>query len=616
MLKGNEIAVNNYLIKQLPKATAFVNKKMQIVFASDKWMTDFDFLNHTVLGKPINKLFKNENKNWRHIFKNCLDNYPNQTSTEQFTDSSGTKKWFEIQTIPWHDNQENVIGTILQTENITERVLNEGKLEKLQIISEQMSDVAKIGFWDYNLAKDKMFWCNKTKAIHEVSEDYEPNMIDATNFYKNGYSRNTLSMIINKAIINESPFREKLQLVTTKGSELWVITSGKPLYKNGKLIGLIGTIQDINELNIAEIKQRENEHLLRTLIDNLPLNVYIKDLESRKILVNKAEVAFCGAKHESELLGQDDFTIFNKETAENTRKDDLTVMRDLQPILSREMLHTKKDGSLITFLTSKIPLIDTDGHAYGLVGISMDISELKRKELELRNLINVTSSQNEKLLNFAHIVSHNLRSHTSNFSMLLNFLCQEDNEIERLKILDMLVKSSDNLLETLNNLNEVIDITKSKNHQRKLIPLKSKIKCIKQSLNADLITHNVKLVNQVSEKIKIKIIPAYIDSILSNFITNAIKYKSPERKATITLSTTKEDGYTILSITDNGLGIDLNKYGDKLFGMYKTFHNHKDSKGMGLYITKNQIEAMNGKVSVTSEVGKGSTFKIYFNDKD
>ena len=78
----------------------------------------------------------------------------------------------------------------------------------------------------------------------------------------------------------------------------------------------------------------------------------------------------------------------------------------------------------------------------------------------------------------------------------------------------------------------------------------------------------------------------------------------------------KEKKYTVLSISDNGLGIDLEKYGDKFFGMYKTFRDNPDSKGIGLYITKNQIEAMDGKVTVTSKVDVGTTFKIYFNDKN
>ena len=616
MLKGNKISANNYLIKQLPKATAFINKSKQIVYASDQWVNDFAFSSDTVIGKNVNELFKNQNKQWRNLLMKRFEDNTTQPFVEHFLDKDGNEKWFEVQNIPWHDDKENVVGSIIQTENVTKRISDDGKLEKLQIISEQMSDVAQIGFWDYNLKNDKMFWCDRTRAIYQVTDDYEPNIIDATNFFKNGYSRNTLSMIVNKAITSETPFHEKLQLVTTKGEELWVIVSGKPVYRNGIFTGLIGTIQDINKLNLAEIKTRENEHLLRTLIDNLPLNVFIKDLESRKILVNKAEAEFCGVADKSELIGKDDFAFYDRETAESFRIDDLQVMRNLQPILGREMPHTKKDGSITTFLTSKIPLIDTDGHAYGLVGISMDISDLKQKELELRKLIEVTSSQNEKLVNFAHIVSHNLRSHTSNFSMLLSFLNDEISEAEKHNIMGMLVDSSDNLLETINNLNEVVDINFNDGLEKKAISLKNKIQATEQSLSADILAANAKILNKVSEKVKVKVIPAYIDSILNNFITNSIKYRAQERTLIVTLTTKKEGPYTVLSITDNGLGIDLKKHGDKLFGMYKTFHDREDAKGIGLYITKNQIEAMNGKVTVTSEVGTGTTFNIYFNDED
>ncbi len=614
MLKGSTLAANSYLIKQLPKATAFVNNKMHIIFASDQWITDFSHTNHEILGTSIDTLFNAKNKHWLPIFSSCITDNTQHQLTEFYIDSNGNEKWYEVHTVPWYDERENVIGAIIQTKEARAQNDTENKLEKLQIALGHMSDVAKIGFWDYHIVNDVLFWGDKAKKIHEVPTNYEPNMIEATNFYTNGHSRNTFSMMINKAIITETPFSEKLEIITAKGTKKWVLTSGKPTYENAKLTGLIGTIQDISEINSAETKHRENEHLLRTLIDNLPLNVYIKDLESRKVLVNKAEALYCGVNSIDEILGKDDFEIFDKKTATASRKDDLTVMRDLKPILSREMFHQKKDGSTTTFLTSKIPLIDTDGHAYGLVGISLDISDLKQKEDDLRKLINVTSSQNEKLINFAHIVSHNLRSHTSNFSMLLNFLSQEDNEVERKKIMEMLVDSSDNLLETISNLNEVVDINENKNLERKAIGLNERIKAIEKSLSADLITHKTKLINKVPVKLKIKVIPAYIDSILTNFITNAIKYQSPKRASKVILSATVEKNQTVLSISDNGLGIDLDKHGDKLFGMYKTFHNRIDSKGIGLYITKNQVEAMNGKITVSSKVGSGSTFKIYFND--
>ncbi|MFK7814476.1 MAG: PAS domain S-box protein [Maribacter sp.] len=615
MLKKSQTTTNNYLIKQLPKATVFINRRKVIVYVSDKWLGDFELTSTEVIGKNIISLFKNSNPEWVKAISQCLTGLPNQIISESYSHSNSNQIKFELLSSYWHDENENVVGTILQFEDITKRIQTYKQLEKLEIISEDISDTAEIGFWDYQADKDVLFWNNRTKAIHEVSEDYSPNMADALSFYKLGHSRNTISMTINNAISNEVSFAEKLQLITAKGKEIWVFSSGKPIYDKGKFTGMVGTIQNINERQLSETKSKENEHLLRTLIDHLPLNVFIKDLESRKILANKSEVEYCNAKIEDEILGKDDFAFFDKKTANLSRKSDLIVMRDLKPLLNHEMLHTKKDNSTTTFLTSKIPLIDTDGHAYGLVGISLDISDRKKKELELHKLNKITSSQNEKLINFAHIVSHNLRSHSANFSMLLEFLSSEKSETEKQKLIKMLTKASDNLLETLDNLNEVVSI-KTSREAKKYINLNSKIAAVTQNLDSELNQNGVEVINTVEDNLKIRIVPAYIDNIITNFMTNAIKYRSSKRNSFVKFSSSIEKQYIVLHIEDNGLGIDLKMHGDKLFGMYKTFHNNKDAKGIGLYITKNQIEAMKGKVSVESTVGKGSTFKIYFNDKN
>lgn len=616
MFARNTLYTSTFLIKQLPQAIAFINLKEVIELVSDHWITDFSPMGDACMGMSISTLFDHHPKAWQEVLKKCLNGEPGLPRVGRYFDESGSEKWFELEKTAWHDDEENVIGWIVQGKKASQRMQNEVQLDKLHILSTEMSDIAKIGLWEYNLADDELYWSEMTKIIHEVSMDYRPDLEQATNFYKSGHSRNTIAMTVQRAIINQTSWSKKLQLITAKGNEIWVIVSGKPIYKNGEFTGLIGTIQNINSLTLSEIKTRENEYHLRTLIDNLPLNVFIKDLDSRKILVNRSEMKYCGVTKESEILGKDDFEFLDSETAKKSRKDDLRVMHDLKPVLAKEMVHVKKDGSKTAFLTSKIPLVNTDGSAYGLVGISMDITELKQKEEKLKRLIDVTSKQNEKLLNFAHIVSHNLRSHTANFSMLLDFLTHEEDETEKQRILEMLTNASENLLETLDNLNEVVDISSKSGLDKKPMLLVKALKSVTQNLSTSLSEHQVKLINSIDPKVSVKVIPAYLESILMNFLTNAIKYKSPQRTPIITLWTERENGYTVLSIQDNGLGIDLDTYGDKLFGMYKTFHDRKDARGIGLYITKNQIEAMNGKVSVESEVGRGTTFKIYFNETD
>lgn len=616
MLKGPQTATNNFLIKQLPKATVFINKKFEIVYASDRWFKDFQFESSDVIGKSITELFTTVSHDWENILQNCLSGKADEASIDCNLGTSIGQNWFEWTCIPWYDEDENIIGLIIQTENITQQKLNNDKVNKLESLLQSTSEIAKIGSWEYDVIEDELTWCKMTRKIHEVSDDYIPTIDTALNFYKDGYSKNTISMVVHEAMEKGTPWSEKLQVITAQGKEIWIQAAGKPIFKDEKLIMLIGTFQDIDNQIRSEAKTKENEQLLRTVVDNLPLNVFIKDTESRKILVNKSECNYLGVENSEELLGKTDFEMYDAEIAQISRAEDLKVMDTLTPMIGKETVSRTRNGKITTFLTSKIPLKGNDGRASGLVGISLDISDIKQKEEELRDLINVTSQQNKKLINFAHIVSHNLRSHTANFSMLLDFLVNENDESEKENILQMLTDASDNLLETLENLNEVVAINTNVSLEKESVNLNAQIDIVQKHLTAFLRNNNAHIVNTISDEVEINVVPEYLDSILMNFITNSIKYKAPERNPTVKLSAERKDGCTILSIADNGLGIDLEKYGNKLFGMYKTFHSHTDARGIGLYITKNQIEAMNGRVTVSSKVGSGTTFNIYFNEKN
>ena len=614
MLKIPRTETNNYLIKQLPNATAFLNTKLEVMHASDKWIEYFNFTHENVIGKKISELFGGVNKNWHKVMNDCLKGKGGGSGKEQLLDHDNENHWFEWTNTPWFDENENIRGVIIQTEDVTELVNREMELEMLDRLLRDKSEITKIGSWNFCIRTQELVWCDLTRKILEVSDDFIPTIENGVSFYKHGYSRNTIAMAVEKALQEEVPWNLKLQVVTAKGNEKWVAAAGKPMYKNGEFIGLLGTFQDVDDQVKAELKSKESELLLKTLIDNLPLNVFIKDIDSKKILVNKAECEYLGVKNSKDLIGKTDFDLYDKEMAQISRDEDLYVMNTLTPILGRETQNRKSDGKVTTFLTSKIPLLRDDGSANGLVGISLDITKLKQKEEELIGLINVTSLQNKKLVNFAHIVSHNLRSHSANFSMLLDFLINERNGEERKNIIKMLVEASDNLLDTLENLNEVVAINTNTNLDKKPIKFNKTLSNVSQSLTAFLKNNNAKITNTISDDLIVKVIPSYLESIIMNFITNAIKYKEPTRDPEIHLSAVKEGNYTVISIADNGLGIDLKKYGDKLFGMYKTFHSNKDARGIGLYITKNQIEAMGGKVKVTSQPGKGSTFNIYFHE--
>jgi signal transduction histidine kinase len=104
---------------------------------------------------------------------------------------------------------------------------------------------------------------------------------------------------------------------------------------------------------------------------------------------------------------------------------------------------------------------------------------------------------------------------------------------------------------------------------------------------------------------------SYLESITLNLLTNAIKYSDPKKEKKVQIRIQKQSEWTTIEVEDNGLGIDLKRQGRKMFGMYKTFHDHPDSRGIGLFITKNQIEALGGKIEVESQEGVGTTFRVY-----
>jgi signal transduction histidine kinase len=249
-----------------------------------------------------------------------------------------------------------------------------------------------------------------------------------------------------------------------------------------------------------------------------------------------------------------------------------------------------------------------------IIGTHTDISIQKEKEVNLIKTLQIVEEQNSRLLNFAHIVSHNLRSHSGNIEMLLNIIEEEQGEEFMSESYTYLRSSSKALSQTIDHLKELVEIQTELIHKKENLNLNEFLAKTLDILADEISKNKVIINNSISENETLTYNPAYLESILLNFTTNAIRYSHPDRTPIISYSISTDNTQKVLNISDNGLGINLEKYGKKLFGMYKTFHKHRDSRGIGLFITKNQIEAMGGSVQVSSEVGVGTTFKIYFNE--
>lgn len=235
------------------------------------------------------------------------------------------------------------------------------------------------------------------------------------------------------------------------------------------------------------------------------------------------------------------------------------------------------------------------------------------KEVIQSELINELSIQNNQMNDFASITSHNLRSPAANITSLISII-DENSIIDDYKmIFEMLKKVSINLNETLNSLLEILHIKKNKTIEKEVLRFDEIFLKTTESLQGEILISEALIESDFSKAEEILYPRIYLESIFHNLIGNALKYRSPDRKPHVIVKTFTKDSFVHLIIQDNGLGIDLTKHANKIFGMHQVFHRHPDAKGIGLFITKAQIESLQGKITVKSEVNSGSIFTVSFN---
>jgi PAS domain S-box-containing protein len=266
-------------------------------------------------------------------------------------------------------------------------------------------------------------------------------------------------------------------------------------------------------------------------------------------------------------------------------------------------------------------LLDNDGQKY-LMSFVYDITERKLAEDNLKDakrnleiLSDRLANQNKKLLSFAHITSHNLRSPVSNLTLLVHFYKESTSAEEKEELWGNFETVIGHLTTTLDELVETLRVQEDAATDLENLSFEKTFNSIKEILIGQIMASKAVIKTDFSKAPDIVYPKIYLESIIQNLVSNAIKYKSPERNPEIMIESDNIAGKIMLSVKDNGLGIDMAAHGKDLFGLRKTFHDHSEAKGLGLFLTKTQIEAMGGEISAQGAPGKGTTFKIVFNKK-
>ncbi len=279
----------------------------------------------------------------------------------------------------------------------------------------------------------------------------------------------------------------------------------------------------------------------------------------------------------------------------------------------------REDGGLQWIRWKIYPWYNSKKEIGGMIFYTEEITQSKERQLSLERANQKLSAtleeiqrKNAQLEDFAHITAHNLRAPATNLIALTQLYTGANSQDQKEKIVSQIDLASQHLVETLDQLQKALIIRTNTDMENQTLVFEEIVSSTRDQVSTLLDECQAEVHTNFVEAPNIEYPKTYLESIFINLLSNAIKYRSPQRRLKVHIRTYVEKDQIHLKVEDNGLGIDLVRHGSKMFKMGKTFHASKDSRGMGLFMIKTQIEALKGEIKVESTVDQGSTFTVIF----
>jgi PAS domain S-box-containing protein len=510
-----------------------------------------------------------------------------------------------------NDNRNKIVFEKLKDTNKGIKESN----EKYDIVAKATSDT----IWDWKIQEDSMSWNKGIENVFGYSQDQVGD--SSTWWFDKIHPEDSIKMSIKLYSFIEQKtekWQDQYRFKCADNSYKYVLDRGFLLKdENGKAVRMIGAIQDIT-------KQKEEEQrlkLLETVITQSKDSIMITEANSvnsqipKIIYVNPAFSIMSGYKFD-EIIGKTPNIFIGPNSDKQEYKKLITSLNNKEECLV-ETISYKKNREEFWVRFSMVPVFNSENELSHWVSIQRDVTEEKKQEKEKEQLIRELTLNNKDLKQFSYITSHNLRAPLSNLTGLLNLI--EDIDVEDPELRDIIQgfsKSTHLLNETIDDLTKVMIIKDNTSIQKEDVSLNEVFENVFSQLTFQIELYKPILRIDFEKVSVLNINKSYIESILLNLLTNALKYSAEGKTLRISITAHQEgEENVVLIFKDNGIGIDLERNKDKVFGLYQRFHNHPDSKGLGLYLVKSQVEAMGGSINIKSEVNKGTEFTLIFKNK-
>ena len=401
------------------------------------------------------------------------------------------------------------------------------------------------------------------------------------------------------------------------GSETWCSTTKVPLKdKKGKVIGTFGISRDVTRQKLAEQGLARERDLLKTIIDNVPDLIYVKDRAGRFVTANAALLRLFKLESPSDLVGKNDYDFSPPELACNYVADDQIVMRSREPLLDREESHKSNSGDDFWLLTTKVPLVDEKGNVTGVVGIGHDITERKRAEHETLKAKEAADRANRAKSDFLANMSHEIRTPMNAIIGMTELVLDTDLDDYQRKYLSMVEESGEALLGVIN---DVLDFSKIEAGK---LELDERVFDLRESLGDTISSFavrahgkNIELAFRVDPHVPRFVVgdAGRLRQVMNNLIGNAVKFThAGEVLVHVSdLPATQGEVRLEISVRDTGIGIPEEKH-HAIFGEFEQGDTSTTRRyggtGLGLSISSRLVKLMGGEIKVSSELNQGSNF--------